>query len=190
MMNLSRDDAQAALDDIQRATARTYPLLRAWLYSVLVIGVVWTVAFSVSQWMGPSPVWTAGETILVGVVCSFLFAQWLTSEVRFTPGSRSAFLHTRLPIFYAVLYAFFILWQFMLDLPQMQLAMLWVTVVMLATITTGIFLQQRLLIIFGVAITLMASIGYWAVPQYFWVWIAAFAGLPLIGVSLYLLRRR
>lgn len=189
-MNLSRDEAQAALDDIQQATARTYPLLRAWLYSVLAIGIVWTIAFGVSQWMGPSPLWSAGETILVGVVCSALFAQWLTPVVRFTPGSRSAFLHTRLPIFYAVLYAFFILWQFMLDLPQALLAMLWITVVMLATITTGILLQQRMFIIVGVAITVMASIGYWAIPQYFWLWIAVFAGAPLIGVSLYLLRRR
>ncbi|HEY8325104.1 MAG: hypothetical protein ACHQ1E_05045 [Ktedonobacterales bacterium] len=189
-MNLSRDEAQAALDDIHQATARTYPLLRAWLYSVLVIGIVWTIAFGLAQWNVLSPIWSAGETILVGVVCSFLFAQWLTPVVRFTPGSRSAFLHTRLPIFYAVLYAFFILWQFMLDLPQAQLAMLWITVVMLATITTGILLQQRLFIIVGVAITVMASIGYWAIPQYFWLWVAIFAGLPLIGVSLYLLRRR
>jgi hypothetical protein len=78
----------------------------------------------------------------------------------------------------------------MLDLPQALLAMLWITVVMLATITTGILLQQRLFIIVGVAITVMASIGYWAVPQYFWLWVAVFAGAPLIGVSLYLLRRR
>jgi hypothetical protein len=36
----------------------------------------------------------------------------------------------------------------------------------------------------------MSALGYWLVPAYFFVWIAVFAGLPLIGVSLYLLRRQ
>lgn len=189
-MNLSHDDAQAALNDIHQATEQTRPLLTAWLYSTLACGVVWTVAFALAQWRSLSPVWSAGETILVGVVCSFLFAQWRTSVIRYAPGSRSAFLHTRLPIFYAVLYAFFLLWQFLLDLPEMQLATLWITVVMLAAITTGLLLQQRLFIIFGIGITVMTALGFWLVPAYFWLWIAVFAGLPLVGVSVYLLRRR
>jgi hypothetical protein len=72
----------------------------------------------------------------------------------------------------------------------MQVAALWITVVMLATITTGLLLQQRLFIVCGIGITVMTALGYWLVPNYFWLWIAVFAGLPLIGVSLYLLRRR
>ena len=189
-MNLSHDDAQAALEDIRQATAQTHLLLRAWLYSILACGVVWTAAFAASQWLALSPIWSAGETILVGVVCSFLFARWRTEVVRFTPGSRSAFIHSRLPIIYAVLYAYFLLWQFMFDLSNMRLAMLWITVVMLATIITGLLLSQRLFIICGLGVTVMAALGYWLVPAYFWLWIAVFAGLPLIGVSLYLLRRR
>ncbi len=58
------------------------------------------------------------------------------------------------------------------------------------TITTGLLLQQRLFIILGIGITVMTALGYWLVPTYFWLWIAVFAGLPLIGVSVYLLRRR
>lgn len=189
-MNLSHDEAQAALNDIHQATAQTNHLLRVWLYCTLVCGIVWTVAFAVAQWQPLAPIWSAGETILVGVVCSFLFAQRLSPVVRFTPGSRSAFIHSRLPIFFGVLYAFFVLWQFMLDLTTMQVAALWITVVMLATITTGLLVQQRLFIVCGLAITVMTALGYWLVPAYFWLWIAIFAGLPLIGVSLYLLRRR
>jgi len=189
-MNLSHDEAQAALNDIYQATAQAHHLLKAWLYSILVCGIVWTVAFAVAQWQPLTPVWSAGETILVGVVCSFLFAQRLTPVVRFTPGSRSAFLHSRIPIFYGILYAFFVLWQFMLDLTTMQVAALWITVVMLATITTGLLLQQRLFIVSGLGVTVMTALGYWLVPDYFWLWIAGFAGLPLIVVSLYLLRRQ
>ena len=189
-MNLSHDEAQAALNDIRQATAQTHLLLKAWLYCTLVCGIVWTVAFAVAQWQPLAPVWSAGETILVGIVCSFLFAQRRTPVVRFTPGSRSAFVHSRLPIFYGILYAFFVLWQFMLDMTTMQLAALWITVVMLATITTGLLLQQRLFIAYGLGITVMTAVGYWLVPTYFWVWIAVFAGLPLIIVSVYLLRKQ
>jgi hypothetical protein len=155
-----------------------------------VCGIVWTLAFGAAQWQSLSPVWSAGETILVGVVCSFIFAQRRTSVVRFTPGSQSAFVHNRLPVFYGVLYAFFLLWQFVFDLTTMQLAVLWISVVMLATITTGLLLRQNLFIVGGLGITAMTALGYWAVPAYFWLWIAAFAGLPLIGVSIYLLRRK
>ncbi len=189
-MNLSHDEAQAALNDIRQATAQTHNLLKAWLISILAIGIVWTLAFAIAQWQPLTPIWSAGETILVGVVCSSIFWQWRASAVRFTPGSYRALVYNRLPIFYALLYAFFLLWQFMFDLTTMQLAMLWISVVMLATITTGLLLRQNLFIACGLGITVMSALGYWLVPAYFFVWIAVFAGLPLIGVSLYLLRRQ
>jgi hypothetical protein len=189
-MNLTPDDAQAALNDIRQATAQTHYLLKAWLYSVLVVGVVWSLAFAVAQWQPLSPIWSAGENILVGVVCSVLFWQRRVPVVRFTPGSRRAFVHNRLPVFYGILYAFFLLWRILFHLSTMQQAVLWITVVMLAAITTGLLLQQRLFIVCGLGITVMTILGYWIVPDYFWVWIAAFAGLPLIGVSIYLLRHQ
>ena len=189
-MNLSPDEARSALDDIRQATVQTQHLLRAWLYSVLVCGIVWTLAFAVAQWQPLAPIWSAGETMLVGLVCTFFFWQRRVTVVRFTPGSRSAFLHSRLPIFYGLLYAFFLLWQLTFDLTTMQLALLWVTVVMLAVITTGLLLQQRLFIICGLAITALTVVGYWLVPAHFWLWIAVFAGLPLIVISIYLLRKQ
>jgi hypothetical protein len=41
-----------------------------------------------------------------------------------------------------------------------------------------------------VAVTLLSTLGYWLAPQVFWLWAAIVAGLPLIGVSIYLWRRR
>ncbi|GEM_PF-988052 len=189
-MSLSRDEAQAALNDIQQAARPARYILKAWLISVLACGVVWTIAFAVAQWQPMTPIWSAGETILVGVVCSFFFWQWRTDVIRFTPGSQSAFLHSRLPILYGILYALFLLWQFMFTLSDMKLATLWITVVMLAVITTGLFMKQWLFVALGLGITVMTALGYWLVPHYFWLWIAVFAGLPLIVVSVYLLWRR
>lgn len=188
-MNPTHEEAQAALNDIRQATAQAHGLLKASLYSVLACGVIWTIAFAVAQWQPLTPIWSAAETVLVGIVCSFFFWQWRTTVVRFTPGSHRAFVQNRLPIFYGILYAFFLLWQFMFDLTTMQLATLWITVVMLATMTTGLLLRQGLFVACGIGITVMTAVGFWAIPTYFWLWIAVFAGLPLIGVSLYLLRK-
>jgi hypothetical protein len=99
-------------------------------------------------------------------------------------------VQTRLPIFYGVLYLFFLLWQVALPLTARDSAFLWITVIMLAAIVTGLWLQESVLIGCGVGITVLSALGYWLVPQYFWMWIAVFAGLPLIGVSIYLWKRQ
>ncbi len=89
-----------------------------------------------------------------------------------------------------MLYLFFILWQVALSHSAMESALLWVTVVMFAAIVTGLWLNEPVLIACGVAVTVLSVLGYWLAPQVFWLWIAACAGLPLIGVSIYLWRRR
>jgi hypothetical protein len=72
----------------------------------------------------------------------------------------------------------------------MQSTLLWITVVMFAAIITGVWLREPVLIGCGMAVTVLSTLGYWLIPQYFWLWVAVFAGLPLIGVSVYLWRRR
>ena len=99
-------------------------------------------------------------------------------------------MHARLAIFYGILYLFFILWQIVLPLTAMDAALLWITVVMCAAIITGVWLGEPVLIGCGVAVTLLSTLGYWLAPQVFWLWVAIVAGLPLIGVGVYLWRRR
>jgi hypothetical protein len=82
------------------------------------------------------------------------------------------------------------LWQVTFPLTAMQAALLWITVIMLAAITTGIWLKDAVLIGGGVGVTVLAVLGYWLLPQVYWLWVAVFAGLPLIGLSLYLWNRR
>jgi hypothetical protein len=38
--------------------------------------------------------------------------------------------------------------------------------------------------------TLMSVLGYYALPRSFWLWAAVFAGLPLMGMGVYYLRRK
>jgi ABC-type amino acid transport system permease subunit len=72
----------------------------------------------------------------------------------------------------------------------MQIGILWITVVMFGSIIAGSWIHEPLSIIVGVGITLMSVLGYYLLPQYFWIWVAVFAGLPLIGISIYYLRQK
>jgi len=190
-MNISRDEAQAALDAIEDATNTPRFLLRSWVVSIFVVGVIWTVSFAGIAVLARNPAleherkrsWSASYSLSIG-------GRRHLTAIRVAPQSRLAFLHARLAIFYGILYLFFILWQIVLPLTAMDAAFLWITVVMFAAIITGIWLGEPVLIGCGVAVTLLSTLGYWLAPQVFWLWVAIVAGLPLIGVSIYLWRRR
>jgi hypothetical protein len=189
-MDMSRDEARVALDAIEDATKAPRFLLRSWVVSILVVGVIWTVSFAASQFLPTTSLWSMSETFLVGIAFSVYWGRRHLTAIRVAPRSRLAFLHARLAVFYGVLYLFFILWQITLSRTAMESAWLWITVIMFAAIITGIWLSEPVLIGCGVAVTLLSTLGYWLAPQVFWLWAAVVAGLPLIGVSLYLWRRR
>jgi hypothetical protein len=130
------------------------------------------------------------ESFLVGIAFAIYWGRRRMIAIRVAPQSRLAFLHTRLAVFYGILYLFFMLWQIALLRTEMERALLWITVIMFAAIITGVWLREPILIVCGVAVTALATLGYWLLPQYFWLWAAVFAGLPLIAVSVYLWRRR
>ncbi len=77
-----------------------------------------------------------------------------------------------------------------LGLSSLQIGLLWITITMFDYIVAGVWLQLRLYIILGFAVTLMTISGYCLVPHYFWFWSAIFAGLPLVVVGVYWLRQR
>jgi hypothetical protein len=187
-MYLSRDEAQAALDAIEDATNASRYLLRSWIVGVFVVGVIWTVSFAASQFLPETPLWSMSESFLVGIAFAIYWGR--LTAIRDAPQPRLAFLHTRLAVSYGTLYLFFMLWQIVLLRTAMESALLWITVIMFAAIITGVWLKEPVLIGCGVALTVLSTLGYWLIPNYFWLWVAVFAGLPLIGVSLYLWKRR
>jgi hypothetical protein len=189
-MEISRDEAQEALGAIEDATKTSRALLRSWIVGIFVVGVIWTVSFAASQFLPDNPLWSLGETLLVGIAFAIYWGRRRFTTVRVAPHSRLAFLHTRLAVFYGILYLFFILWQIALLRTAMESALLWITVIMFAAIITGVWLREPVLIGCGAAVTVLSTLGYWLIPQYFWLWVAVFAGLPLIAVSVYLWRRR
>src|SRR5258706_1168522 len=166
-MNISRDEAQAALDAIEDATNTPRFLLRSWVVSIFVVGVIWTVSFAASQFLPETPLWSMSETFLVGIVFSVYWGRRHLTAIRVAPQSRLAFMHARLAIFYGILYLFFILWQIVLPLTAMDAALLWITVVMFAAIITGVWLVEPVLIGCGVAVTPPSTLGYCPPPPRF-----------------------
>jgi len=189
-MEVSRDEAQEALGAIEDATKVSRSLLKSWIVGVFVVGVIWTASFAASQFLPDTPLWSLSESFLVGNAFAIYWGRRRMTAIRVAPQSRRAFLYTRLAVFYGILYLFFMLWQIALLRTAMESALLWITVIMFAAIITGVWLREPVLIFCGVVVTVLSTLGYWLLPQYFWLWVAIFAGLPLIAVSVYLWRRR
>ncbi|HEY7418271.1 MAG TPA: hypothetical protein VH593_24030 [Ktedonobacteraceae bacterium] len=191
-MNLTPEEARAALDNIRHVTTRTRNVLHSWAYLMLICGAYWTVCFLAAQFQPQPATWIEGicESIVIGMVSSAFFYHRWGKRTRLAPGSRAAFLNTRLYISYGILYGFFILWQLIFSFTLPQTMMLWITVVMCGFLLTGVWLRDPVSIGLGVGVTITSALGYVLLPHSFYLWAAIFAGLPLVGASLYYLRRR
>ncbi|HXZ03217.1 MAG TPA: hypothetical protein VEH81_00210 [Ktedonobacteraceae bacterium] len=189
-MNITPEEAQAALKDIEDASTKARSIANIWAYYMLLWGVVWATGFLATQFQ---PEWVIGiwiVMVVIGMAGSALIGITQGGRMRPVPGSHLAFIGSRLGIFYGVLYSFAILWLIIFPLNPMQIGILWITVVMFGSIIAGTWINEPLPIIVGVGITVMSVVGYYLIPHYFWIWAAVFAGLPLIGVSIYYLREK
>jgi len=92
-------------------------------------------------------------------------------------------------MFYGVLYGFAVLWLIVFPFTSLQTGLFWVTIVMFGSIVAGIWLNQAVSVGLYVGITLVTVLGYFLFPHYFWMWAAVFAGLPLVGMGIYYLRK-
>jgi hypothetical protein len=189
-MHITPEEAQAALNDIQDASTKARSVVNMWAYYMLLWGVVWTIGFLATQFKPQLVTWIWIVMIAIGMVGSAIIGIIQGGRTRPVPGSHAAFIGSRLGIFFGVLYGFAILWLIIFPLTPMQIGMLWITVVMFGSIIAGSWIHEPLSIVVGVGITFMSIVGYYLLPQYFWIWVAVFAGLPLVGISIYYLRKQ
>lgn len=189
-MNITPEEAQAALDNIRQAATKSRTMQHFWAYYLLLWGILWMVGFLASQWQPRLINWIWIVVIVLGMVGSALLGITQGRQMRAAPGSQTALIGSRLGIFNGVLYSFAILWLIIFPLTSEQISMLWITVVMFSSIIAGVWLQEPVSIWLGIGITLMSVIGYFLLPSYFYLWVAIFAGLPLIVASLFFLRKR
>ena len=188
-MNISPEEARTALDGVQVETAKTQHSMYVWFYYTLLWGIVWTIGFLATQLQPQLLGWIWAAMLVAGMSGSSGIGAFSGSRFRMTPGTEAARVAIQLGSFYGILYAFAALWLIVLRLNALQIGFFWITVVMFGTIIAGVWLRDARQIILGVSVTLLTLLGYYLWPHYFWGWAALVAGCPLIGISLYSLKR-
>jgi len=188
-MNITPDEARTALNDIEYGTAKARNTYNMWSYQMVLWGAIWTIGFLATQVQPQLNNWIWGIMLFVGIAGSTILGITQGRSTRLVPGSRAAFVGSRLGMFYGVLYGFAVLWLIVFPFTSLQTGLFWVTIVMFGSIVAGIWLNQAVSVGLYVGITLVTVLGYFLFPHYFWMWAAVFAGLPLVGMGIYYLRK-
>jgi len=206
-MQLSPEEAHAALATVQEVQEDTHRTV-SWGASYEVVwGMVWVVGFLASQFVptgfGSAATlgWVWGVLSCVGgglsacLGISFSRQQpmrrtsgnWLES-----PEARVGFFFCALILYSSVLFALFVpLW---LNGPTSarqygeQLSVWWVVTFMFGYVVIGLWFHLGQLVGLGVAVTASALLGYYALPDYFYLIMALIGGGALIVHGLVWLR--
>ncbi len=180
-MNISPEEAQEALAAIELTKAKTRKGYGYAGYYLMIWGVVWFIGFLVSQYQQSNPAvvgWTWGGLVLIGCISCTVMGVRQGKYVRSQIGPRIGY-------FYLALFVFTVLW-YILMAPEStkQGAIFFVTIIMFAGTVIGIFSRSISTIIGCASLTLLAIIGYYLLPGYFFLWEAVFGGLAMVAIGL------
>lgn len=186
--DVTPEEAQEALATIQQTTIKTQRTLASWAYYQIIWGIAWAFGFLTSQFVQPRMlIWIWVPLLVLGTVVSMIVGIYQRKR-----GRTVRTIHgVRLSWFFATLFCYVLVWFAIVPaLGTLQLALFLVTVVMFGYVVVGIWLRSPLLIGSCIVVTLLALLGYYLLPGYFWAWETLFGGGTLIGSGLYLLLRR
>src|SRR5215469_16598264 len=106
-MNVTPEEAQEALAVIQQTTVKTRRGLAFYAYQQILWGLLWFAGFLVSQFVQPVMLnWVWIAIPILGVIGSAIVGISQGRRMRVTPGSRLAFIHSSMGIFFGSLYGF------------------------------------------------------------------------------------
>jgi hypothetical protein len=188
-MEISPDEAKEALDAIQAAmqrTRRSFANSGAYIF-LLIWGSVWLLGFLGSQFLSQE---TAGK-IWVGLdLVGALLSIWV--GVRMRRGMRSTAPVTsgkRIGVFWFLLFVYcalasWIVW----PIDAKQLTMFIIIFVMIGCLAMGLLLSLAS-IWWVLALTTLAFIGYFFLPDYFYLLLAFLGGGGMIVLGLYIRAR-
>ena len=182
-MNISPEEAQEALAVIRQTTNKMRKGHGYVGYYLMIWGGVWFVGFMVSQYLQSNSVlvgWTWGGLVLAAWVGCTVLGIKQGKYIRSQIGPRVGF-------FYLALFAFTALW-YVLLMPQntRQGVIFFISIIMFAGVVIGIFSRNLSTVIGSVSVMLLAVIGYYLLPAYFYLWEAIFGGLAMFAIGLVL----
>jgi len=189
LVSPTKDEAQAALTEIDRVIARTRtaiaqgpsaPILFLW-------GSIWMVADATTQFHPQALQWLWWVLDLIGVLGTWWLARRHRVRVK-RPGA------WRYGVFWGVIFFYAILWMNLLvPVKWPETAQQWVsfeptfrrltayfhTIPMFAYVIGGLF-AGRFFIALGLLVTALILVGFCWVPDYFYLWLAITGGGSLI----------
>ena len=185
-MNISPTEAEEALASIQVMMQKTRRAIsNSGAYKFLLIwGVVWFFGFLGSQFLPvevASKVWIALD-ILGGLVSAVV-------GIRMNRGVRTSSSGTsgkRIGVFWLLLFGYcFAAITIAMPLDGKQFAMFIILFAMMGWIAMGLLLSFAS-VWWGLGLTILALLGYFLLPEVFYLWMAILGGGGMIALGLYI----
>jgi len=185
-MNISPNEAEEALADIQRVTQRTRQSIAssgAYIFLILT-GAIWLVGFLSTQFLsGEIVVYIWIGMSLLGSALSLLLGTRMGRRVR---GPSTAAYAKRIGIFWLLL-VFYCIAAIAIARPNdgKQLTMFIILFIMVGQLAMGL-LFSFYSTWWALPITALALAGYFLLPDIFYRWMASLVGGGMIGLGLYI----
>ena len=183
-MNISPEEAQESLAAVQKTRAKMHRLAGISGYYLIIWGLVWFAGCLSNQFMPFDKVWLVwAPTCTIGWILSGILGVYQGRQTRAAIGSRIAF-------FYLALFGFAALWFIVMQpASARQDALFIITIFTFGGVVAGIMTCVIPSIVGSLSIAALAVIGYYLVPAYFFLWVAIFCGLGMVGIGLVMLWR-
>lgn len=183
-MKVTRDEAERSLQAVQqvRNHMRKSIATGSAPQNMIIWGAIWLIGYLGSHFLGDlhaGRVWIA--LVVIGGVVGWLMGYRLGPRVRI-PGAE------RLWQFWIFLWIYIFLWTWIAwPLDARQISLLIVTYTMFGYVILGLWTGKFFTRV-GLVVTALALLGYWTLPDLFYLWMAFLGGGTLIGSGLYILR--
>jgi hypothetical protein len=189
-MELTPSEAEEALAAIQSMVQKTRRAVSSSGYYLFLFlwGAIWLIGFACSQFLADPVVGKAWAVLnILGAVLSAVIGIRMNRGVRST--STSPLLGKRIGLFWLLLWllcaaAIAVIWP-----PEpKQLAMIIILFVMTGWIAMGLLLSM-MSTWWGLVFTALALVGYFLLPDIFYIWMAILGGGGMIALGFYIRSR-
>ena len=188
-MNISPNEAEEALAAIERMTQKTrHSIASSGVYvSLIVTGIVWLVGYTCTQFLrGEIVVYIWIGISILGSILATVFGARMGKRVRSPSAAPTA---KRAGIFWLLL-AFYCVATIAIARPAdgKQMTMLIILFIMVGQLAMGLLLSFSSTW-WALPITALALIGYFLLPDIFYLWMAILVGGGMIVFGLYIRSR-
>ena len=187
-MDVSKQDARQSLELIEGTTVRTRKAIASRYASSLLIlwGLIWALGFMLVHFWprrGGQVFWWLDA---VGIAATILIGVRLPSRTSVRSAATSKVLW-RMFGFWFLLFAYGIAWTLLLrPVSGTQVCAFFCTIVMLGYVVIGLWSGSFFMFWLGLAVTALTFLGYYALPDYFFLWMSPTGGGALLGTGLYI----